>query len=126
MSLKSGGLHEKHAVATWNLEPSQHLLEDRGKPRKAVSRWPVAGPSVRVLITSQQSGKLKLKKFPRPKFSLTCVLTFCSRITPTYISVRTSKRTPHFTITNVNFLTLCKEIVCVYMDNHVEPTNTKC
>jgi hypothetical protein len=24
---KSGGLHEKHAVATW--EPSQHLLEDR-------------------------------------------------------------------------------------------------
>jgi hypothetical protein len=25
-------------------EPSQHLLEDRGKPRKPVSRWPVAGP----------------------------------------------------------------------------------
>jgi hypothetical protein len=22
-------------------EPSQHLLEDRGKPRKPVSRWPV-------------------------------------------------------------------------------------
>jgi hypothetical protein len=28
---KSRGLHEKHAVVTW--EPSQHLLEDRGKPR---------------------------------------------------------------------------------------------
>jgi hypothetical protein len=27
------------------LEPSQHLLQERGKPRKPVSRWPVAGPS---------------------------------------------------------------------------------
>jgi hypothetical protein len=41
---KSGGLHEKHAVATW--EPSQHSLEDRGKPREPVSRWPVAGAPV--------------------------------------------------------------------------------
>jgi hypothetical protein len=31
MSLKFGGLHEKHAVATWNLETTQHLLEDRKK-----------------------------------------------------------------------------------------------
>ena len=32
---KTGGLHEKHVVATWNLgEPSQHLLIDTGKPRK--------------------------------------------------------------------------------------------
>jgi hypothetical protein len=30
-----GRLHKKHAVATWNLEPSQHLLEDRRKQRKA-------------------------------------------------------------------------------------------
>jgi len=27
---KSGGLHEKHVVATW--EPSQHSLVDTGKP----------------------------------------------------------------------------------------------
>jgi hypothetical protein len=40
-------------------EPSQHLLEDRGKPRKHVSRWPVAGPSGCILTTSQQSGKQK-------------------------------------------------------------------
>jgi hypothetical protein len=40
---KSGGLHEKHAVATWG--PSQHSIKDRGKPSKPVSRWPVAGPS---------------------------------------------------------------------------------
>ena len=32
---KSGRLHEKHVVVTWNLgEPSQHLLMDTGKPRK--------------------------------------------------------------------------------------------
>jgi len=29
---KSGGLHEKHVVATW--KPSQHLLIETGKPRK--------------------------------------------------------------------------------------------
>jgi hypothetical protein len=42
-------------------EPSQHLLEDRGNPRKPVSRWPVAGPSGCILTTSQQSGKQKFK-----------------------------------------------------------------
>ena len=48
---KSGGLHEKHAVATWSL--GNHLsfrLETQGNQEKTVSRWPVAGPS------SQQSG----------------------------------------------------------------------
>jgi hypothetical protein len=29
-------------------------------------------------------------------------------------SVRTSKRTPHFTITKINWLTLFKEIIVVY------------
>jgi hypothetical protein len=32
-------------------------------------------------------------------------------------SVRTSKRTPHFTITSINFLTLFKEIIAVYIEN---------
>jgi hypothetical protein len=39
--------------------------------------------------------------------------------------VRTSKRTPHFTITKINFLTLFKEIIAVYIDNHAKPINTK-
>jgi hypothetical protein len=35
----SGGPHEKHVVATWNLgNPSQHLLLDTGKPRKTFCR----------------------------------------------------------------------------------------
>jgi hypothetical protein len=38
-------------------------------------------------------------------------------------SARTSKRTPNFTI---NFLTLFKEIIAVYIENHVKPINTKC
>jgi hypothetical protein len=33
-------------------------------------------------------------------------------------SVRTSKRTPHFTITKINWLTLFKEIIAVYSENH--------
>jgi hypothetical protein len=32
-------------------------------------------------------------------------------------SVRTSKRTPHFTITKINWLTLFKEIIAVYSEN---------
>jgi hypothetical protein len=39
-------------------------------------------------------------------------------------SVRTSKRTPHFSITKINWLTLFKEIIAVYTENHTEPTNT--
>jgi hypothetical protein len=33
-------------------------------------------------------------------------------------SVRTSKRTPHFTITKINWLMLFKEIIAVYSENH--------
>jgi hypothetical protein len=40
-------------------------------------------------------------------------------------SVRTSKRTPHFTITKINFLTLFKEVIAVYSENHAKPINTK-
>ena len=42
----SGGLHEKHVVATWNL--GNHLsicFWAQGNQEKPVSRWPVAGPS---------------------------------------------------------------------------------
>jgi len=33
---KSGGLHERHVVATW--EPSQHSLVDTGKPMLSILR----------------------------------------------------------------------------------------
>jgi hypothetical protein len=36
-------------------------------------------------------------------------------------SVRTSKRTPHFTITKINWLTLFKEMFTVYSENHAKP-----
>jgi hypothetical protein len=39
-------------------------------------------------------------------------------------SVRTSKKTRHFTITKINWLTL-KEIIAVYIENHTGPINTK-
>jgi hypothetical protein len=40
-------------------------------------------------------------------------------------SVRTSKRTPHFTITEINWLTLFKEIIAVYSENHAKAINKK-
>jgi hypothetical protein len=49
---------------------------------------------------------------------------------PVYIlfknPVRTSKRTRHFTITTINWLTLFKEIIAVYSENQAKPINTKC
>jgi len=41
-------------------------------------------------------------------------------------SVRTSKRTPHFTITKINLLTLFKEIIAVCTENHTKHVNTNC
>jgi len=36
---KTGGLHEKHVVATWkSREPSQHLLIDTGETKKNLCR----------------------------------------------------------------------------------------
>jgi hypothetical protein len=40
-------------------------------------------------------------------------------------SARTPKRSPNFTITSINFLTLFKEIITVYSENHAKPINTK-
>jgi len=40
-------------------------------------------------------------------------------------SVRTSKRTPHFTITQITFLTLFKYMIPVYAENYTKLTNTK-
>jgi hypothetical protein len=39
--------------------------------------------------------------------------------------VCTSKRTPHFTITKINWLKLFREIIAVYSENHAKPINTK-
>jgi hypothetical protein len=41
-------------------------------------------------------------------------------------SVRTSKRTPNFTIKKTNWLMPFKEIIAVYSKNHAKPKNTKC
>jgi hypothetical protein len=41
-------------------------------------------------------------------------------------SVHASKRTPHFTIRKIKWLTLFKEIIDVYSENHTKPINTKC
>jgi len=43
---KSGGLHEKHVVATWNLGNDLSIcFWAQGNQEKPVLRWPVAGSS---------------------------------------------------------------------------------
>jgi len=62
---KSGGLHEKHVVATWNL--GNHLsicFWAQGNQEKPVSRWPVAGPSEYWLLASSPASKVKKKAMP--------------------------------------------------------------
>jgi hypothetical protein len=39
-------------------------------------------------------------------------------------SVRTSKKTPHFTITKIKWLMLFKEIIAVYIEKLSSPTST--
>jgi hypothetical protein len=39
--------------------------------------------------------------------------------------VRTAKKTQHFTITKINWLTLFKEIIAVYSENHTKHINKK-
>jgi uncharacterized protein YktB (UPF0637 family) len=39
-------------------------------------------------------------------------------------SVRTAKKTPHFTVTKIDRLTLFKEIIAVYSENHTKPIKT--
>jgi hypothetical protein len=41
-------------------------------------------------------------------------------------SVRTSKRSPNFAITKINWLMLFQEIITVNSENHAKPINTKC
>jgi hypothetical protein len=41
-------------------------------------------------------------------------------------SVRTSKTTLPVNITDIDLLTLFKEIIPLYTENHKEPINTKC
>jgi hypothetical protein len=41
-------------------------------------------------------------------------------------SVRTAKKTPHFTVTKINRLTLFKEIIAVYSEYHMKHINTFC
>jgi hypothetical protein len=40
-------------------------------------------------------------------------------------SDRTAEKTQHFTVTNINWLTLFSEVIAVYSENHIQPTNTK-
>jgi hypothetical protein len=37
--------------------------------------------------------------------------------------VRTAKKTPNFTVTKINRLTLFKEIIAIYFENHIKTTN---
>jgi hypothetical protein len=41
-------------------------------------------------------------------------------------SVRTAKKTQHFTITKISQFMLFKEIIAVYRENHTNPINAKC
>jgi len=46
-NFKSGGLHEKHVVATWNLGNHPSIcLQTQGNQEKPALRWPAAGPSL--------------------------------------------------------------------------------
>jgi hypothetical protein len=60
-----------HVVANWNL--GNHLsicLRDTGKPRKPVSRWPVAGPSENWLLASSPASKVNTSIRPLQQYTI--------------------------------------------------------
>jgi hypothetical protein len=61
---------------------------------------------------------------------VSCLIAFISK--PKFFKilfnnqVRTARKTPYFTVTKINRLTLFKEIIAVYSENRTKPTNTLC
>jgi hypothetical protein len=55
-----------------------------------------------------------------------CVIEACLNSRPFKISVRTAEKTFPLTITNNNRLTLFKEIIAVYCENHIKFINVFC
>jgi hypothetical protein len=53
-----------------------------------------------------------------PPWKVACVKIFTD-------SVHTAKKTPHFTVTKISWLTLFKEIIADYSENHLKHMNTK-
>ena len=59
IKFKSGGLHEKHVVATWNLGNRLSIcLYAQRNQEKPVSRWPVTGPTEYSLLASTPASKV--------------------------------------------------------------------
>jgi hypothetical protein len=63
----------------------------------------------------------KMKSGARREVAL--VLTHKDRLKIFKDSVRTAKKTPHFTVTKINRLTLFKEIIAVYCENQLNHIN---
>jgi hypothetical protein len=71
--LPLGGLHGKHAVQRGIWVPTQHLLWDKGKPRKPLIE--LAGSrTFRMQLTSSQQSSIKSAN---PNISCYCIFLFC-------------------------------------------------
>ena len=78
---KSGGLNEKHVVATWNLGNHFSIcLQTQGNQEKPVSRWPVAGPSEYWLLASSPASKVKKQQYTQySKYTAHCMMKLFDR-----------------------------------------------
>jgi hypothetical protein len=81
-------LHEKRAVATWNLGTISAFDRRQRKTKKTCVEMAGRRTSGCILTTSQQPGKQKLKKVPWPKVSLTCVVALLIRNTIQYNTIQ--------------------------------------
>jgi hypothetical protein len=68
--------------------------------------------------------------FSSPQYGSSCYIFGAAFEAEVYADVtysgRTSKKTRHFTITEINWLMLSEEFFTVYSENHTKPINTKC
>jgi hypothetical protein len=59
--------------------------------------------------------------------AIMCIIPLKSKLVQIIFknSVPTAKKTQHFTITKINLLTLFRDIIALYSENHTKPINKK-
>jgi hypothetical protein len=127
----------KHAVQRGIWVPTQHLLWDRGKPRKTNTLCGQNAVYINSDRTSQETHYVSTTKPNRLMLFREIIAVYCENHTDhintlcgqnaIYInSVCTLQETHYISTTKPNRLMLFTETVAVYFENHREHINTLC
>jgi hypothetical protein len=107
----------KGGLQTWVGDFNENRINEKYVENKETLVFPLRPVSLSFRNIGREILSLLRVRFNPLKTKLVCILL--------KNSVPTSKRTPNFTITKINWLMLFKEIIAVYSENHIKPINAK-